>query len=93
MATNAAATIPALLRLSNLREKFEKSWLRVLAGLLNFLCLAVQIFGVAIWTIIDSEKYSWILPLGLVLASFGWWESFVSEKAKVCFNSRGRQET
>ena len=30
-----------------------------------------------------AYQYPWLLPLGLVLASFGWWESFVSEKAKV----------
>ena len=28
-------------------------------------------------------NYPWALPVGLFLASFGWWESFVSEKAKV----------
>ena len=53
MATNAAATIPALLRLSNLREKFEKTWMRIVAGILNVLCLGVQVFGVVIWAFID----------------------------------------
>ena len=54
MATNAAATIPALLRLSNLREKFEKTWMRIMAGVLNILCLGVQVFGVVIWAFVDN---------------------------------------
>ena len=54
MATNAAATIPALLRLFSLREKFEKTWMRILAGVLNVLCLGVQGFGVVIWAFVNN---------------------------------------
>ena len=65
MATNAAATIPALLRLSNLREKFEKTWMRIVAGILNVLCLGVQIFGVVIWAFIDipGDKIAGIVKI------------------------------
>ena len=53
MATNAVATVPALLRLFSLREKFEKAWMRILAGILNVVCVGVQIFGVIIWAFVD----------------------------------------
>jgi hypothetical protein len=52
MATNAASTIPALLRLSNLREKFGKSWMRIMAMMLNLICLLAQVAGLVIW---DSD--------------------------------------
>ena len=42
MATNAAATVPALLRLLSFREKFERPWARILATILNFVFLALQ---------------------------------------------------
>ena len=86
MATNAAATIPALLRLLNFSEKFEQQWARLLAVFLNFVFLSLQIFGALIWILEPSPDrflHSWALPVGLLLASCGWWESFVHEKAKV----------
>ena len=86
MATNAAATVPALLRLLNFSEKFEQQWARILAVFLNFAFLSLQIFGALIWTLKpapDRYRDFWALPVGLLLASCGWWESFVHEKAKV----------
>jgi hypothetical protein len=31
------------------------------------------------WKDFETLEFSWALPTGLVLVSFGWWESFVSE--------------
>ena len=33
------------------------------------------------WDPIDSLEIPWALPVGLLLASFGWWESFVDENS------------
>ncbi len=57
MATNAVATIPAILRLSNFREKFDKSWMRVTAMVLNVICLIAQVAALFPWQVLDFATF------------------------------------
>ena len=58
------------------------------------ICLLLQISGIIIWPVLNMNwkdasdvdgktswvlEDSWALPVGLLLTSFGWWESFVDE--------------
>ncbi len=57
---------------------------------LDVMAMLAQLSGALVWPILqwtlpDAEAmtYPWAVPLGLILASFGWWEGFVEEKSKV----------
>ena len=55
---------------------------------LDLIAIAAQLSGALIWPILQAVQWlkgthemehSWTLPLGLLLSSCGWWESFVNE--------------
>ncbi len=90
MATNGVATLPALLKLASADKrnvfKSDKQWVIVTVATLNVLALLFQLTGLFVWPIAntwstDSKEAAWALPLGMFLASFGWWETFVGKNA------------
>ena len=53
---------------------------------LTVLAVVVQILALIIWPVLDDNGNTgndidivWALPVGLLLASFGWWECYVEE--------------
>ena len=76
LATHLIAFIPSFLMiLSDLGEgKMVNVGIDALAMLLQLICIIV-------WTVleIDTMTNDWSLPVGLILISFGWWESYVTE--------------
>ena len=92
MACSGVATIPAFLKIFSSDYKFEKSWHKIVTISFNVLALAIQLMGLVIWPIASEMafkdddrniKNSWSLPIGMLLTSCGFWESFASEDAKM----------
>ena len=76
LATHLIAFIPCILMmLSDLGEgKMVNVGIDALAMLLQLICIIV-------WTVLEMDTMTndWSLPVGLILISFGWWESYVTE--------------
>ena len=83
VATNAIGVVPSLLKtISSISDSKKPWWIAV--DVFSVLC---QVGAIATWTVLDWEtprKSLW-LPLGLVLISFGWWESFVTEQGPLSY--------
>ena len=46
------------------------------------LAIILQIFALVLWPLVSSQSaptYTWAFVTGLVMTSFGWWETFVDE--------------
>ena len=76
LATHLIAFIPCILMmLSDLGEgKMVNVGIDALAMLLQLICIIV-------WTVLEMDTMTndWSLTVGLILISFGWWESYVTE--------------
>ena len=76
LATHLIAFIPSILMmLSDFGEgKMVNVGIDALAMLLQLICIIV-------WTVLEMDTMTndWSLPVGLILISFGWWESYVTE--------------
>lgn len=79
--TNCLVTFPSILNfLNNISIKNKnRNFLKIL---LDFLCMGIQVSGVVIWFF---DTYNIVLPIGLVLISFGWYENFVSKDSVIPF--------
>ena len=53
---------------------------------MDVLAVVAQLSGALVWPLLQetgtsqaqqSMRYPWAVPVGLILASFGWWEAFV----------------
>ena len=82
--TNCLAIVPSLLLLMNRSKTDKLIWLKTP---LDIFAIFVQLSGALVWPILqwtdnsmakESLTYPWSLPLGLILASFGWWETFAT---------------
>lgn len=59
----------------------------------DVLAILAQLSGALTWPILQwtknsdtaEMKYAWAVPLGIILASAGWWECFVTENSKIPF--------
>ena len=56
---------------------------------LDILAICAQLTGAILWPILqwtdtskakDEMEFAWSLPIGLILASFGWWETFTTNE-------------
>ena len=86
LVTNGVVIIPGILAV------FRPKRHLVLRGL-DVLAMLFQVCGLIVWPVMNNSwtddeldpyslYHSWALPLGLLLTSFGWWESFVDEHSK-----------
>ena len=82
--TNGVLIFPACLAPFRPSIKPSSSRKYVMLGL-DILALLFQICGLIVWPVLNSHwrvwkmDQSWALPIGLLMTSFGWWESFVDE--------------
>lgn len=85
MATCAVCLAPAFLKLvKDLNFEKRSSVRHAIVSALDLLSLACQATALFIWPILDkstNKQVQWALPVGLLLTSLGWWESFVTEDA------------
>ncbi|TRY79649.1 hypothetical protein TCAL_06588 [Tigriopus californicus] len=69
-------------------QSVKMPWVKV--GV-DALAILAQLSGALTWPILQwskssdtaEMKYAWAVPLGIILASAGWWECFVTEHSKV----------
>ena len=54
---------------------------------MDVLAMLLQLICVIVWTVfeIDTLENGWSLPVGLILISFGWWESYVTKDGYLNF--------
>ena len=58
---------------------------------LDVVSIVFVVVGIIVWPVTNSSFSNtpddlinaWAFPIGAILTSFGWWESFVSEKSKI----------
>jgi hypothetical protein len=64
-------------------------WLKIP---LDVIAIVAQVSGALAWPILqlmnlskskEVMDYPWALPVGLLMASFGWWECFVDDESSV----------
>ena len=93
MLANGALLFPGLLKCYTsyrLRPKDSKLDIKTMPlFVIDVLAVVIQVIGILLWLSLNETKdwnhwqikNSWALPLSLFFISFGWWESFVDEKA------------
>ena len=74
-------------------EALQTKTNKAMQGLAKFLDVAsitCQLAGLIVWPLINSRlegnnkvQNVWAFPVGMVLTSFGWWESFVAENSRI----------
>ena len=94
MLTNGVILIPSILSIFKSPEADSSKAMKYITIGMNVFSVLIQVSGMIVWPVLnmswnDSQwelQYSWMLPLGLFLTSFGWWENFVEETSKFRFN-------
>ena len=80
--TNCVGFIPGLLLLMNRSKKDKLMWLKTP---MDVLAILAQLSGALVWPILQATdssmssqtlSFPWSLTIGLILVSFGWWETF-----------------
>ena len=82
MVTSGTCLLPSFLKTLKDLGRRDKPKTRLAMVILDGLAVLVQIIGLFVWplaTTNDSSNFVWSLVLGLIMTSFGWWESFVDE--------------
>ncbi|XP_071550893.1 chitin synthase chs-2 isoform X4 [Panulirus ornatus] len=84
MLTNCVAFIPGLFGLLSRTRKESRVALKVM---MDLLALACQLTGFVVWPIVEYGKDPngwriWLIPLAILLTSFGWWENYVDKHSK-----------
>ena len=83
MVTCGTCLIPVTLKTLKDLGRRDKPKIRLMMVALDKLALIIQIMGLLVWPVATSSSsdsnFTWSFVLGLVLTSFGWWESYVDE--------------
>ena len=82
MVTSGTCLLPSFLKTLKDLGRRDKPKTRLAMVILDGLAVLVQIIGLFIWpleTTNDSSNFVWSFIVGLIMTSFGWWESFVDE--------------
>ena len=92
---SAVTLMPAIFKLCKDIKRPEDGSLRKkstwIIMFLDVIAIVFQIVGIIVWPAVNSSFSDtpdevlnvWAFPIGLILTSFGWWESFVSEESKI----------
>ena len=84
--TNCVGLIPGLLLLMNRSKKDKLMWLKTP---MDIFAILAQLSGALVWPILQATDSSmssqtlafpWSLTIGLILVSFGWWETFATNE-------------
>ena len=82
MVTSGTCLLPSFLKTLKDLGRRDKPKTRLAMVILDGLAVLVQIIGLFVWplaTTNESSNFVWSFVLGLIMTSFGWWESFVDE--------------
>ena len=91
LTSSAVTLIPSIFKLMADLKTTKDSKKMLINMVLDAISIVLVIVGLLIWPAINDDKSgtpddlvnSWAFPTGVILASFGWWESFVTEHSKV----------
>lgn len=83
MLTNAMCFVPGIfLIVKNLRS-WKKGYFYRTA--LDVFAVAAQTTAFVAWPLVEDKAVLWLIPLSVVLISFGWWENFLPENSPIEF--------
>ena len=71
-------TLKDIGRQAKKKLQLRVNWIVIFDGL----AIILQISALTIWPLVSSQPaatYTWAFMTGLVMTSFGWWETFVDE--------------
>ena len=85
MVTCGTGLVPVTFKTLKDLGRRDKPKIRLMMVVLDGLALVIQIMGLLVWPVATSnyidKNFIWSFVLGLVLTSFGWWESYVDEQS------------
>ena len=84
MITNCVCLVPGILGMLSRNSKESKRLGKIVVDILAILA---QLSGCLLWAIPELTKSNWnqiwLLPLSVILTSFGWWENYVDKHSPV----------
>ncbi|KAL1490875.1 hypothetical protein ABEB36_011558 [Hypothenemus hampei] len=84
MLTNGMSVIPALVLIVMNFINNENKNIFTLENMLDIIALFAQVSAFVAWPLLpDIGPILWLIPVSLILISFGWWENFLSETSSV----------
>ena len=85
LVSNGVLIIPSILAVFRPKR-------HIVFRVLDVIAMLFQVCGLIVWPVMNNSwsdevgsytlYHSWALPVGLLLTSFGWWESYVDENSK-----------
>ena len=87
MITNCVCIVPGVLGMLSRNNKESKRFAKVIVDLFAILA---QLSGCFLWVALEMTKAKpsrtvWLMPVALILTSFGWWENYVDKHSPVGF--------
>lgn len=81
MVTCGTCLIPVTLKTLKDLGRRDRPKVRLMMVIMDVLALVIQIMGLLVWPVATSSNstFIWSFVMGLILTSFGWWESYVDE--------------
>lgn len=52
---------------------------------MDLIAISAQATGFIVWPIIENRADLWIIPVTILLISFGWWENYISKHSPIPF--------
>ena len=90
---SAVTLIPSIFKLLADLKDSKDSKKMVINMVLDLISIVLVVVGILIWPVVNPSLTedgkpndminTWAFPTGVILASFGWWESFVTERSKI----------
>ena len=76
LATHLIAFIPSILKILS-----DLGGGKMMSVGIDALAMLIQLICIIVWTVLETDTMmnDWSLPVGLILISFGWWESYVTK--------------
>lgn len=82
MLTNCLCFIPGVLGLLSRNNKESSRFIKVI---MDLVAISAQATGFIVWPIIENRADLWIIPVTILLISFGWWENYISKHSPIPF--------
>ena len=90
---SAVTLIPSIFKLLADLKDSKDSKKMIINMVLDLISIVLLVVGILIWPVVNPSLTedgkpndminTWAFPTGAILASFGWWESFVTERSKI----------
>lgn len=90
---SAVTLIPSIFKLlADLKDSSDSKKM-IIKMVLDLISIVLVVVGILIWPVVNPSLTedgkpndminNWAFPTGVILASFGWWESYVTERSKI----------